>query len=39
MEQVKDRTWLAKVTYALNQHWQTKNAANRPLQNGCFCLN
>jgi hypothetical protein len=25
----KDRTWLAKVTNALNQHWQKKNAAKR----------
>jgi hypothetical protein len=25
LEQVKDRTWLAKVTNALNQHWQKKN--------------
>jgi hypothetical protein len=29
LEQVKDRTWLAKVTNALNQHWQKKNAARR----------
>ncbi len=29
MEQAKDRTWLAKVTNALNQHWQNKNAAKR----------
>ena len=29
VEQAKDRTWLAKVTNALNQHWQTKNAAKR----------
>ena len=26
LEQVKDRTWLAKVTNALSQHWQKKNA-------------
>jgi len=25
----KDRAWLAKVTNALNQHWQKKNAAKR----------
>jgi hypothetical protein len=25
----KDRTWLAKVTNALNQHWQMKNAARK----------
>ena len=29
IEQGKDRTWLAKVTNALNQHWQIKNAAKR----------
>jgi len=29
VEQGKDRTWLAKVTNALNQHWQKKNAAKR----------
>jgi hypothetical protein len=29
LEQMKDRTWLAKVTNALNQHWQKKNAANK----------
>ena len=29
LEQAKDRTWLAKVTSALNQHWQNKNAAKR----------
>lgn len=29
VEQAKDRTWLAKVTNALNQHWQKKNAAKR----------
>jgi hypothetical protein len=35
LEQVKDRTWLAKVTNALNQHWQRKNAAkqNQPPYN------
>jgi hypothetical protein len=26
LEQVQDRAWLAKVTNALNQHWQKKNA-------------
>jgi hypothetical protein len=26
LEQVRDRTWLAKVTNALNQHWQKRNA-------------
>jgi hypothetical protein len=29
LEQVKDRTWLAKITNALNQHWQNKNAAKK----------
>jgi hypothetical protein len=26
LDQVKDRAWLAKVTNALNQHWQKNNA-------------
>ena len=39
LEQIQDRTWLAKVTNALNQHWQRRNAAkkNHPVnssQNG-----
>jgi len=29
LEQAKDRAWLARVTNALNQHWQHKNAAKR----------
>jgi hypothetical protein len=29
LEQVKDRAWLAKVTNAVNQHWQKKNAAKQ----------
>ena len=29
LEQIQDRTWLAKVTNALNLHWQKKNAAKR----------
>jgi len=29
MELVKNPAWLAKITNALNQHWQTKNAAKR----------
>ena len=29
LDQAKDRTWLAKVTNTLNQHWQNKNAAKR----------
>ena len=28
-EQAKDRTWLAKVTNALNQHWKDRNAARQ----------
>ncbi len=36
LEQAKDRTWLAKVTNALNQHWRKKNANKRSkLENGC----
>jgi hypothetical protein len=31
LELVKDRTWLAKVTNALNQHWQKRNAAKKNL--------
>jgi hypothetical protein len=29
LEQIQDRTWLAKVTNALNQHWQKKNASKK----------
>jgi hypothetical protein len=29
LAQAQDRTWLAKVTNALNQHWQKKNSARR----------
>ena len=29
LEQVNNRTWLAKVTNALNQHWQKRNAAKK----------
>ena len=28
---VQDRAWLAKVTNAVNQHWQKRNAAKRKL--------
>jgi hypothetical protein len=31
LELIKDRAWLAKVTHALTQHWQKKNATK---QNG-----
>ena len=31
-ELTKDRGWLAKVTNALNQHWQRRNAAKRNLE-------
>jgi hypothetical protein len=29
LEQARDRTWLARMTSAPNQHWQKKNAAKR----------
>jgi hypothetical protein len=29
LEQVQNRTWLAKVTNAVNQHWQKRNAAKK----------
>ena len=29
VEQANDRAWLAKVTNALTQHWQKKNAGKR----------
>ncbi len=29
LEQVQDGAWLAKVTNALNQHWQRRNAAKK----------
>jgi len=31
LELIKDRAWLAKVTNALNQHWQSKNARKKNL--------
>jgi hypothetical protein len=31
LEQARDRAWLARVTNALNQHWQKKNAAKKNL--------
>jgi hypothetical protein len=35
LEQLEDRAWLAKVTNALNQHWQKRNAAkNSSSMNG-----
>jgi hypothetical protein len=40
LEQAKDRTWLANVTNALNQHWQTQNAANylcHGMTRGAYC--
>jgi hypothetical protein len=36
LEQAKDRSWLAKVTNNLNQHWQHKNAAKRNASGGDF---
>jgi len=38
LEQVKDRTWLAKVTNALNQHWQKRNAARKNGHSFCSSL-
>ena len=35
LELAKDRTWLAKVTNALNQHWQRKNAAKHNHLTNC----
>ena len=35
LEQVRDRTWLAKVTNALNQHWQKRNAAKKNCPVNC----
>lgn len=32
VELMQDRTWLAKVTNAVTQHWQKKN---HPKKNGC----
>ena len=32
LELVEDRTWLAKVTNAVNQHWQKKNARQKHLE-------
>jgi len=29
LEQVSDRSWLAKVTNVLNQYWQEKNARRK----------
>jgi len=38
LEQVEDRTWLAKVTNALNQHWQKRNAAKKNGHSFCSGL-
>ena len=35
LEQVQDRAWLAKVTNALNQHWQKRNAAKKNCPENC----
>lgn len=29
LEVAKDRSWLAKMTNTINQHWRTKNASRR----------
>jgi hypothetical protein len=40
LEQIQDRTWLAKVTNALNHHWQKRNAAKKNgLQQGRVIAN
>ena len=31
LEQVRDHTWLVRVTNALSQHWQKRNAAKKVL--------
>src|ERR1019366_7848705 len=38
LELMKDRAWLAKVTNALNQHWQKKNASKKNGHSMCFAL-
>lgn len=38
LELAQDRTWLVKVTNALNQHWQRKNSSKRQVsKNGQSC--
>ena len=32
LEQVQDRTWLAKVTNVLSQYWRTKNCARKEIR-------
>src|SRR5579863_10627316 len=34
LETVKDRSWLVKMTTAINQHWQKQNAKNGRAVNG-----
>lgn len=34
LEVAKDRSWLVKVTTAINTHWQKQNAKNRSAVNG-----
>jgi hypothetical protein len=36
LEQVKDRAWLARVTNAISQHWQKKNAVKTTLAETCL---
>lgn len=40
VEQMKERNWLTRVTVAINQHWQRKNAhkSNRARNNGQAAL-
>ena len=37
LELVEDRAWLAKVTNAMNQHWQVRNTT-RKTRLGCDAL-
>lgn len=36
LELIKDRNWLAKVSNALGQHWQKRNAARKQRQPNLF---
>jgi hypothetical protein len=41
LELAKDRSWLAKITNTVNQHWHKKNARQKSrcrngAENGCF---
>jgi hypothetical protein len=38
LEHSKDRTWLAKLTNTINQHWKTKNAPKKKLTSDDLAL-